>query len=216
VVLSLLLAQGPLPAAVVFERAAEAMSRGDLAALGNLGVTYARMNREGEAMGAYRRALRVAPAEPGLLLSLGLLHLGREEYGAALPLIARVDRGRGATEQPRQLLATCVRFTGRAERALELLKGPKRTAEVLFLPGTAQPRLKRGEEARRDFEELMGAVLPEQAHFLMGRAYADNGQLEEVKGEFRQAPQLPAAKLELANALTSGRETEGAARVSGQ
>lgn len=230
-VLSLWLAQAPAPTAVVFERAAGALSRGDLeaaergfrevlkrepssvAALGNLGVTYGRMGRDGDAIGVYRQALKLAPNEPGLLLNLGLVHLKREEYGAALPLFAQVNRGRGASEQSRQLLATCELFTGHAEKALELLGGLRRTAEMLFLSGTAKLRLKRGEEARRDFEELLRVAKPEQAHYLLGRAYADNGQLEEAKAEFRQALELPAARLELAKAQISGRETEEAEKT---
>lgn len=233
--LSFWLVQAPAPAReatpAVFERAGAALSRGDLeaaergfrevlkrepnsvAALGNLGVTYARMNREGEAIRVYRQALKLAPNEPGLLLNLGLAHLKQEDYAAARPLFARVAGAAGATGQARQLLATCELFTGQPGRALELLRGMERTPEVLFLSGTAHLRLKEAEAARRDFAELLEKAKPEQAHYLMGRAYADNGQLEEAKEEFQQAQALPAAQLELAKAQISGRETEAAEKT---
>jgi tetratricopeptide (TPR) repeat protein len=171
------------------------------------------MGREAEAIRVYRQAQKLAPNAPGLLLNLGLAHLKQEDYAAALPLFARLDGSGAATAQSRQLLATCELFTGHAAKALELLKKQPRTAEVLFLTGTAHLRLKQAEAARSAFEELLRTARPEQAHYLMGRAYADNGQLEESMAEFRQALALPEARLELAKAQISGRDMEGAEKT---
>lgn len=231
-VLVLVLAAAPPPsggaAAAYFERAARALSGGDyetaeegflavlklepnsVPALGNLGVTYSRMERFADAVRVYRRALKLAPNEPGLILNLGLAHLKQEDYAAAKPLFARLPR----SEQSSQLLATCELFTGQAGRALALLEGLPRSAEVMFLTGTAQLRLGRKAEAKESFRELLAASSPAQAHLLMGRAYSENAQFDEAIGELKQALDLDrgslAARMELAKAQIGLRQNEEA------
>jgi protein O-GlcNAc transferase len=225
-VLLLLLASAPPQpggAAAAFQRAAAALSAGDYAAaekgfqevlkleptsvpaLGNLGVTYSRQERFSEAVGVYRKALKLAPNEPGLLLNLAIAYVKQEQYAGAKPLLARLPRN----NQTRELLATCELFTGNPARALELLDG-LHTPEALFLTGTARLRLKQPDPARAAFAELLASTSPAQAHMLMGRAYLDNGQFDESIAEFRQALDLPAARLELAKAQISIRDSEAA------
>ncbi len=214
----------PGGAAAAFQRAAGALSTGDLPAaeqgflqvlktepnsvpaLGNLGVTYSRMERYSDSVRVYGQALKLAPNEPGLLLNLGLAHLKQGDYVAAKPLFARLPRSAQAAE----LQATCELFTGNPARALELLQGLSRTPEILFLTGTAHLRLKQPELAKAAFAGMLAASTPAQAHLLMGRAYVDNEQFDEAIEEFKQALELPPARLELAKAQISLRDNEAA------
>jgi len=211
-------------AAAVFSSAASALAAGNLPAaeqgflevlrlepnsipaLGNLGVTYARQERFADAVRVYARALKLAPNQPGLLLNLAIAHVKQQDYSAAKPLLLRLP----ANPQTRQLLATCELFTGQPTRALALLEGLPPTPESLFLSGTALLRLKRPAEARQAFDLLLAQASPAEAHLLLGRAYADNGQLDLAIREFQLALPLPAARLELAKALIAQRDNDNA------
>lgn len=140
------------------------------------------------------------------MLNLGLAHLKQGDYAAAKPLFARLPR----SNQSMELLATCELFTGNPARALELLKSVPRTPEILFVIGTAHLRLKQPAAARVAFGELLARASPAQAHLLMGRAYVDNQQFDEAIVEFKQALDLPPARLELAKAQISLRDNESA------
>lgn len=219
----------------IFRQAAEALAAGDLSAaergfrdllraqpnnvsvLGNLGVTYSRMERSADAIRVYRQALKLAPNEPGLLLNLGLAHIKQEEYAQARPLFARVDRSPIASVQSRQLLAACELFTGRPAQAIELTSTLPPSPEVLFLRGTAYLRLHRKADARATFDELLASAAPAQAHLLLGRAYADGAAFEEAAAELQQAlaadPASLPAQFELAKVRIGLREFDEAERL---
>lgn len=212
----------------MFQRAAQALSAGNLAeaeqgfqqvlklepnsvpALGNLGVVYSRMERFPDAVKAYQRALKLAPNEPGLLLNLAIAYVKQEDYAAAKPLLARLPRN----AQTLQLQATCELFTGNPQRTLDLIAGLPTGAEVSYLKGTAYLRLKKPEDARRAFADLLASASPAQGHLLMGRAYSDNAQFDEAIVELKQAldlnPASAAARFELAKAQIGLRDNENA------
>jgi tetratricopeptide (TPR) repeat protein len=218
----------PAGTAVVFERAAKALTSGDLnaaekgflevlkrepdsiPALGNLGVTYSRMERYADAIRTFQRALRLAPGQPGLVLNLAIAYVKKSDYAAAKPLLAKLLEN----TQTRELRATCELFTGHPERALELLAGLPPSPETLFLTGTAQLRLKRRAEAQAAFQKLLTLAPPAQVHLLLGRAYADSTLFDEALVELRQAvaldPQSVPARLELAKTLISLRDNPAA------
>ena len=218
----------PEGAAVTFQKASQALSAGNLdaaeqgflsvlklepnsiPALGNLGVTYSRMERYPDAVKTYQRALKLAPSHPGLLLNLAIAYVKQSDYEPAKPLLLRLPRN----TQTRELLATCELFTGHSQQALSLLDGLPPNPEVLFLSGTARLHLKQPEAAKRDFAALLASASPAQAHLLMGKAYSDNAQFDEALVELKQAldldpPSLP-ARLELAKAQIGLRENENA------
>lgn len=179
-------------------------------ALGNLGVTYARMERYAEAVDAYRRALKLAPSNPGLKLNLAIAYVKQEDYGSARPLLSNLP----STTQTQELLATCELFLGDPKGALTRLVPLPHSPEVLYLLGTAHLRLKQIEPAKAAFAELLSTAAPAQAHLLLGRAYADNTLFEEAVPELRSAveadPSSVPARLELAKAYISLRDNENA------
>ena len=232
-VLALLLsAVPPQPGgtAVVFERAAKALSAGDLAAaeqgflsvlksepnsvpaLGNLGVTYARMERYTDAIAVYRRALKLIPGQPGLVLNLAIAYVKAGDYAEAKPLLLKLP----PTTQTRELLATSELFTGNPAKALDLLDGLPATPEVLFVTGTAHLRLKHSAEAQVAFRQMFESTPAAQAHLLMGRAYADATLFDEALTELKRAVELDPssmqARLDLAKIYISLRDNESAER----
>lgn len=184
---------------------------GSVPALGNLGVTYSRMERYPDAIGAYRKALALAPGEPGLLLNLAIAFIKTGDYDSAKPLLEPLPR----TTQTRELLATCELSGGQPQRALDLLDGLPPSPEVLFLGGTAHLRLHQPDEARAAFGRLLASAPPARAHLLLGRAYAQNALFDEALAELRQAVDLDPAsipgRLELAQTLISLRDNDAAA-----
>ena len=214
--------------AVVFQRAAKALTDGDLQAaergflqvlkaepnsvpaLGNLGVTYSRMERFGDAIKTFERALKIAPDQPGLLLNLAIAHVKRGDYPSAKPLLSKLQ----PSPQVRQLQATCEIFTGEPARALELLEGLPPSPELYFLMGTAHLRMKHKAEAQSAFQQLLSVAPTAQVHLLLGRAYADNTLFDEALPELRLAveadPKSLPARLELAKTLISMRDNDAA------
>jgi tetratricopeptide (TPR) repeat protein len=216
-------------AAATFRRAVQALSSGDLKsaesgfqqvlktepnsvpALGNLGVTYNRMERYSDAVKTFQRALKIAPREPGLLLNLAIAHVKRGDHASAKPLLTRLP----STPQTRELLAACELFTGQPQRALEILTDVPPSPEALFIRGTAHLHLQQRDHARAAFDRLFSIAPPAQVHLLLGRAYAESTLFEEALPELRRAVELdPAsvpARLELAKTLISVRDNDGAA-----
>jgi protein O-GlcNAc transferase len=187
-------------------------------ALGNLGTVYSRTDRIPDAISVYRRALKIAPDEPGLLLNLGLAYLKKEDYAAAKPLIARVNRSPLASDQSKELLATCQLFTGEVKTALATLETLPRSPGVLFLLGLAYTKTNDKAKAEAAFRELLtSAATQAQAHFLIGKAYAESTLFDQAASELKQSadldPALPGLQLELGKVLISLRDHEGAEKA---
>jgi len=219
----------------LFLKAADELQAGDLAgaerdfqavlraepanmgAVANLGVVYSRMERFPDAIRTYRRALKLAPDQPMLLLNLGLAHLKLGDYSAAKPLFEKVDRSAQASEQSRQLLATCELFTGAPRRALELAETLPKSPERLFLEGTAHLKLKEPDAAKAAFGDLLASQPPAQAHLLLGRAYVESAMYPEALDELRVAlqadPSSLAARTEMAKAQIGLRQNDEAEKT---
>ena len=220
----------------VFERAVVALGTGDYAsaergfltvlkakphhvgALGNLGVVYTRTHRYADAVEQYGRALQLSPADTGLLLNLGLAYVKQEQYGKALSFFSRIVASEPTHRQARELMATCQIYSNQPEAAVEQLEalrtGSAPDAGVLYLLGTAYGRLKQPEKARAVFSEMMDAVSPAQANYLMGKAYFDGGRFEEATGAFQKTleadTRFPGAHLGLGKVYVSLRRNEDA------
>lgn len=212
----------------IFQRAAEALKRGDyvaaergfaevlkaqpnhVGALANLGTAHSRMGRLSTAARAYQAALAQAPNEPGLLLNLALVYLKQQEFAKAKPLVEAVDRSRLGSAQTKELLATCEIHLGGPEKALKMLEGMPGTASVVYLRGLAYLKLNEREKANAAFAELLGkAATPAQAHYLLGKAYLENGLIDEAQQSLKKALELDgkllAARLELAKSYLAAR-----------
>lgn len=216
-----------------FNNAATALSRGDLSsaeqgfqsvlkaqpsnigALGNLGVIYSRMGRTRDAVGVYRRALKLAPNQPGLLLNLGLAHLKEENHAAAKPLFEKLVSLRPADVRAKELLATSQVYTNEAAKALELLHSLPASPSVLYATGLAHLKLGNRDKARQVLDEsLPAAMTAAQAALLRGKAFYDATLFDDAIKEYRTArqldPALPGLSLELARALVSIRDNDAA------
>jgi tetratricopeptide (TPR) repeat protein len=208
-----------------FRRAVEALERGDLpaaargfeavvqaeplnaGALANLGVVYSRMDRPADAIGVYRRALKLAPDEPMLLLNLGLAHFKQGSCQSAKPLLARVP-----TDQARLLHAACELNLGEPDKALALVNTLPPSAERSSVAGAALLRLGKKEEARAAFEDVFARIPAAQANLLAGRAYLDAALFDEAISAFREAG--PEGKTGLARCyLGLRRNTEAEAEL---
>ncbi len=189
----------------------------NVGALGNLGVVYSRTHRYSEAIEVYRRALRVAPGDKALETNLGLAYVKQEQYALAQPVFTKlaVDPN---NRQAQELLATCDLALGQLDAALSLLKplavSDPNDAGILYLLGVTYVKLKQAEAAHQAFGEMMEAVNPAQANFLMGKASYETGRFEEAADSFRKAlqadPRLDGVHRELGKTLISLRDNAGA------
>lgn len=185
---------------------------GHIGALGNLGVVYSRTHRYAHAIEVYRRALKYAPQDPGLLLNLGLAYVNQQQYALALPVFQKLP----ATEQTRELLATCLIYNGDPETAAKLLETLPRSPGTLYLLGLAYSRTKQPEKAKTALAEMMAAASPAQANFLMGKAEYEDGRFEAAAEAFLKTlaadPAFPGAHLELGKTYLSMRRNPEAER----
>jgi tetratricopeptide (TPR) repeat protein len=215
-----------------FEQATAALQKGDfraaregfeavlaaepdhLAAMGNLGVVYARQAEYTRAEDLYRRGLRLAPGNALLELNLGLALFKQGKFGAAVPRFRAVLAKESANRQARELLATSLIQSGAEADALKLLDPASNDPGVLYLRGLAYSRLKQESEARAVFDGLFRAASPAQARYLVGRARVESGQYEEGAADLEQAanlePGLDGVHREAGRALISLRRFEEA------
>lgn len=183
----------------------------NIGAFGNLGVVYSRTQRYTQAIDVYKRALRLAPSDKLLLTNLGLAYVKQEEYAAALPIFSKLAATDPSNLQARELLASCQLSLGQFQLALDgltpLAQAEPNSPGVLYMQGIALTRLKRADEARAAFSEMMGAANSAQANFLMGKASYETGDFENAAAFFTKAlaadPSLEGAHRELGKTLTS-------------
>lgn len=182
-------------------------------ALGNLGVVYMRMNRPADAVAAYRRALRVAPADPLLQLNLGLAYLKQDDYAAARPAFEKTLAARPDHAQARELLAVTHLFTGAADQAVAYFERGG-TPDTLYFLALGYLKQGRKEDARRAIDSMFQTLNPARAHFLAGRAYYESTLFEEAAKSLGTArkldPALPGVHRELGKAYVSLRRSEEA------
>ncbi len=213
----------------IFNRAAQAMQAGEyaqaeagfrqvlaadannLAALGNLGVLYARTHRFTDAIAVDQLALKLNPEDKGVLLNLGLAYLKQEDYARAQPYLERLDaRGTGGTRAA-VLLATSLVMGNAPQRGLDLLLSRKlelSDPSALYLEAVAYARLGQTEAGEKIFAQLLsGSSTRAQASFLLGQALHDGHRLQEAADSFQQTlqrdPAYPGAHRELGKVYIS-------------
>jgi protein O-GlcNAc transferase len=191
----------------------------NLGALGNLGVLYSRQNRPQKAVDTYRRALRLAPNEPGLLLNLGLAYLKLDDYVNAKPLFALLVKSPSPRQaQARELLAICQLQTGETALAitnLEALAGAEHVSSgVYHFLALANVKQKDLPRAQAVLTKLFANLPQAQAHYLEGRVWYDSAMFDRALASFEKAaaadPRLPGLALELGKTQVSLRNTAAA------
>lgn len=169
------------------------------AALANLGVVFAQTRDYEQAATTYRKALALNPTHPLLHLNLGLALFKQDQYAAAAKEFEQTLTRQPSHLQAQELLASCRIYTGQADKAaasLEaLLQDRPNDPSLLYLAGLAQLRLRKPEQAKPFFDRLTANTTPAQAHFLAGKALAENEQFDEAIRALEAARQAD-AKLE--------------------
>ena len=224
------------PAQVTFDRAVQALSKGDygaaeqgfqtvlkyypnnVAAIANLAILYARTNRMDKAITDYNRALRLSPNDEPILLNLGIVYLREEMHGRALPYFERVLAIDSRNQQARQLRDLCLLYTGQVLPALADLKALVQDnpadEQLLFLLGFAYVKNGDSQTAQTIFNQMFSAAGPARVQFFLGKASYDAALFSESEESFLQVlrldPQFPGVHLELGKVYISERRTNDA------
>jgi len=224
------------PAQVTFERAAQALSKGDygaaeqgfkvvlkyqphnVAAIANLGVVYSRMDRIDKAITEYEDALRLSPNDAPILLNLGIVYLKEEMHDRALPYFERVAAIDSRNPQGRELRDLCLLYTGQVLAALgdltALAQENPGDEQILSLLGFAYLKNGDTERARTLFNQMFNAAGPIRAQFLLGKASYDAALFSQSEESFLQVlrldPHFPGVHLELGKVYISERRTNDA------
>lgn len=192
---------------VLFDRAAQALAEGRYAdaesgfqevlrvepgspsALANLGVVYAKTERFDFAIDAYERALKLRPDAPPLHLNLGLALLKQERHAEALAHFKKV-----ATEQARELAATCLVALRRPEEALAILDMLSESPGRVYLRLIANLERKDADAAREAMSRMVRAMdNAAQAAFFLGRAMFQAERFDEARASFEDVRRMDAA-----------------------
>ncbi len=187
----------------------------NLGALGNLGVLLNRRNRPYEAIAVYRRALLLAPREPGLELNLGLAYMKLDDHAKALPLFASVaGRQHPLALQARELKATCQVQLGQIAEALTALEALNPTPNVLYALALAHVKSGAKDKAQPVFDRLLGQLPPAQAHFLEAQVWYNAGLFDQALASLERAraadASMPALDRETGKTLLSLRDYDKA------
>lgn len=231
---ALALGQGSEPSSEqLFQNAAQALRAGDLdaaeqgfrtvlarepknlGALGNLGVLLNRRQRPAEAIAIYRRALQLAPQEPGLELNLGLAYLKLDDCSQALPYFTRVAaRRHPLAAQASELRATCLVQLGQLSAALPALEALPPTPNVLYALALAHVKSGSPAKAQSYFERLLTLLPPAQAHFLEAQVWYNTANFDAALASLERVraadPQSPGLERELGKTFLSLRDNERA------
>lgn len=160
----------------------------NLGALGNLGVLLSRRNRPHEAIAIYKRALLLAPREPGLELNLGLAYMKLDDHAKALPLFASVAaRQHPLATQAKELKATCQVQLGQISEALPTLEALNPTPNVLYALALAHVKSGAKEKAQPVFDRLLGQLPAAQAHFLEAQVWYNTGHFDQALASLDRA-----------------------------
>jgi tetratricopeptide (TPR) repeat protein len=221
------------PPKAVFDRAVQALVAGDYAtaeqgfkqvlsqqpgnvgALGDLGILYARTNRPDLAIDYYRRALKLSPNDKAILLNLALVHLKQEAHRKALPLLERVVVLDPKHLQARQLLALCRIYAGQPAQAIQDLErlrvGAPPDEHLLFLLGFAYLKNHQQDAAKPVFEQMFTLAGPARTQFLLGKASYESALFDKAEESFQEVrrldPDFPGLHVALGKLYVSQRKS---------
>lgn len=142
----------------------------------NLGVVYMRTGKLESAIRVLKKAKDLAPGMSGVDLNLGLAYYREREFKLAVPYFDAVLSVDPASLQARYLKGTCHfmmdEFAAAVSELAPLQDRERNDLEYLFMLGISYGKLKRAEDARQAFVQLIqaGGDTP-HLHLLLGKAY---------------------------------------------
>jgi tetratricopeptide (TPR) repeat protein len=202
----------PTDPAILFQRAQEALARGDLdeaerdfrgvlqldhksgAAYGNLGVVYMRRKQWTKAIDTLHRAelLSVMPQVAGIRLNIGLAYFRQNEFLKAIPPFEAVVRDQPDAVQPRYLLGLCYFFADRWADAANTLEPlwAQESEQLPFLYVLSNAAHRAG---KKDLDERATAQLIKLGdgtpayRLFVGKYYLNVEQYDAALAEFQAA-----------------------------
>jgi tetratricopeptide (TPR) repeat protein len=165
----------------------------------NLGAALAGLGRYAEAVGEYEQALKRDPANPSILMNLGLAHykmgnvpLAAEQFAAARAVVTD-------NHQVTLLLADCWLRMGENDRVIRLLE-PLRTRDdraIAYLLGTALIRAKQPERGQVLVDRILRDGESAEARMLLGATKFEALDYAGALADFEKAATLNPALPEI-------------------
>jgi tetratricopeptide (TPR) repeat protein len=179
-------------------------------------VVYSCTGRFDKAIAVDKRALRLSPGDKGLLLNLGLAYMKQDSYADALPAFQKLIESDPRNLQVRELLATSGLHVGRIDRAvarLEILCGEDtQNAGIVYLLGVGYLKQNHADKGRRALETFLESAPPDQAGFILCKAYYESERFDEAAGFCRKIleidPNFAGGHRELGKVFLSQRNPE--------
>ncbi len=158
----------------------------------NLGVAYLRLGKFAKAIQMLQQAEKLAPNVAGIRLNLGLAYFREHEFKLASASLGEALSLDSGNVQARYLKGTCDFMTDDFQSAVDalqpIMEKEQSDLEYLFMLGISYGMLKRDQESRRTFAQLVeaGGDTP-HLHLLLGKAYLALDQLADADRELSLA-----------------------------
>jgi tetratricopeptide (TPR) repeat protein len=205
------LEEGRYPAAVEAFTKATAADPKDYFAHFNLAMAYTLLNKDAEAVAAYRRTLELKPGLFEAELNAGIVLLRQKNPGDAVPLLEDAARQKPAQFRPRYYFAEALLETGEYARAADSFRqaialDAKSAGAQL---GLAQALVQEGKLAEADpyFREA-GKLEPQYRDYLLQLAqlYEKANQPAEAIAIYKEFPDNAAAQARLGELLLESKK----------
>ena len=187
----------------------------------NLGAALAALGRYGEAIGAYRAALAVAPGDGRIRYNLALAHYKSADLPRAADELQALHSQHPDDMRATLLLADCRLQLGEPAAVEELLR-PLAAARpddraVTYMLGMALVRNGKAQEGQRLVETLVRDGDSAEAQYLVGSAAFMAGDYPQAVERFSSAlqknPKLPSLRSYYGRALLFTGDADGAERA---
>ena len=185
-------------AAKLFAQAVE-KDAGDVSAQFHLGLSLSLLNRDAEAIAAYKKVLAAKPGLYEAQLNLGVLHLRQKQYGEAEVLLGEALKQKPAEYRPNYYMGEALLGLGRLDAAetplRAALQADAKRPEAMLAMGRALARQGRVKEAAGWFAGTVETDGSYRDALLELASYHEQGKnREEAIAIYRQFPENAGAR----------------------